>query len=558
MNKNKLKIQFISLPFVDINNIEALDYLYNSKSVTNLPYGLLSICSYLQHYSEKELEFDILNINDELVLEHIAGNVLSSPYQYFIDYLIKNIKEFQADIVCLSVLFNINYEYYHAALDVIKSVNPNALTIVGGNLASVISNEIVDNSDIDAVCFGEGEIPLLALINSDNFFECLNSHDAFLTKNKLVEGFTPRNFFVTDLDQIPPIDFSFTNTNIYTESKLPTLFEYNKRSNKSISRILYTSRGCPFNCSFCSCTVVHGRKVRYYSIERVISDVRRMIDCDGVNELFVCDDGFLVDKVRAKSLMKEFIKLNIKVLFPSLLMRNIDEEVASLLFKLGNETVFTSFESGSEYVRQKIINKPVTKAQAKKAVEALRKNGIKVFTNIITGFPGENDCHRKETLQTLEEIGFNWVYFLIAFPLPGSRLYNECKEKNYIVNEKLYITSLRKCNIKTPDYSPEHIEHQNYMMNLYTNFLHNYELKTGMYESCINRFSAILKSHPSHAFALYALMKTYICMKNYDKAYDALLAIKRICNSEVYWQDWLNYFEIDLRKEEDELNRIKA
>jgi tetratricopeptide (TPR) repeat protein len=162
----------------------------------------------------------------------------------------------------------------------------------------------------------------------------------------------------------------------------------------------------------------------------------------------------------------------------------------------------------------------------------------------VVGSPEETDEHRQETLETLYDIGFSWVFFMIALPTPGSRLYKQCKENGYLINENFISPSLSKCNIRTPAYSPEHIEKQAYMMNLHTNFIHNYNLRTKNYDECIISFSNLIKAHPDHAFAYYGLAKAYegkgvteLALTNKNKFND-------IINNNHYWKEWALYFNL--------------
>jgi radical SAM superfamily enzyme YgiQ (UPF0313 family) len=261
-------------------------------------------------------------------------------------------------------------------------------------------------------------------------------------------------------------------------------------------------------------------------------------------ELFVCDDSFLIDKARAKTILAEFVRMGINVSFPAILMRNIDDEVAELLAKLGNTFQYTSMESGSEHVLRSIIQKPLSMGEAQRAVDSLRKYGISVLTNIVVGSPGETDEHRQETLRTLHDIGFSWVFFMIAMPVPGSRLYKDCVAHGYLVSETFDSPSLTKCNIRTPAYSPEHVEWQAYMMNLHTNFVYNYNLRIGNYDECIVSFTNVAGSYPEHAFAYYGLTKAYEGRGEMQLARDNRQKFDGLVAECAFWRDWAAYFEL--------------
>ncbi len=544
MSDRRKKVLFVSTPITDLAAAGAQQYLFDTRAIVNIPYGLLSIGSYVKKHATIPVDFKILDINDRLVTEYRLGNDIKNGQEYFENLVETETKEYQPDIVGVSLMFNTGYQRFDHLTRIIKQAAPKSLLIVGGNLATVLHNEIAVNEHVDAVNFGEGEISFLQLIESDDSLSYIRSSPAFVTKASLEAGNIPINLVVKDLDTIPPIDFSFVNLSNFNFPKQKGTVYKKHFDDEMISRIIYVSRGCPYSCNFCAGFNVHGKKVRFMSIERVVHDVKNMIVNDRLTDLYVCDDSFLLDKSRAKRLMREFINFGINVSFPALLMRNIDEEIAELLAKLGNEFQYTSMESGSDYVLKHIIQKPVTKDEARRAVYSLRKFGISVLTNIVVGSPEETDEHRQETLDTLYDIGFSLVFFMIALPIPGSRLYKQCKECGYLVTENFFSPSLTKCNIRTSTYSPEHIERQAYMMNLYTNFVHNYNLRMEKYDESIASFRNVLDAHPGHALAHYSLAKAHEGKGETEVAAYNMTKFLEIIESSPYWQDWALHFDL--------------
>jgi len=544
MNTHARRILFICMPIVDLAKPEAQKDLFDARAIVNLPYGLMSICTYVHAYARAGVELRIINVNDQLATEYRNNNFVPDGQAFFGDFVDREARRFNADVVGISVMFNVNYLYLDSIAARIREALPKAAIIVGGSLATVLHAEIAARDVVDAVVYGEGEIPMLQLADSSDIYDHVNSSPEFVTKSSLKAGRLPINLFVPDLDSIPPIDFTYVNlANFNLPRQKGTVYK-KEFALANVARIIYVSRGCPYDCNFCAGFNVHGKKVRFASVERVVADVQKMIDEDGLAELFVCDDSFLIDKARAKTILAEFVRMGIDVSFPAILMRNIDDEVATLLAKLGNTFQYTSMESGSEHVLRSIIQKPLSMAEAQKAVDSLRKYGISVLTNIVVGSPGETDEHRQETLRTLHDIGFSWVFFMIAMPVPGSRLYTDCEEHGYLVSEAFDSPSLTKCNIRTPAYSPEHVEWQAYMMNLHTNFVHNYNLRVGNYDECVVSFTNVAKSYPDHAFAYYGLTKAYEGRGEMQLAHANRRKFEGLVAESAYWRDWAVYFEL--------------
>ncbi|MDD5208246.1 MAG: radical SAM protein [Elusimicrobiales bacterium] len=544
MNDKAVRILLVSMPISDLTVEGAQKYLYDTRAIVNVPYGLLTLCSYVKKYAGRKVEFRIVDINDHLVTQYRLGRMIGDAQAHFEEFVAAEAGKYEPDVVGISVMFNVGYRFLGRVAAGIKKAAPGAFLIVGGNLATVLHREIAAEAAVDAVVFGEGELPLLGLAESGDIPAYVRTDPAFVTRESLAAGIKPVNKTLADLDSIPPIDFNCTDLSNFNLPKQKGTVYKKDFDKKMVSRIIYTSRGCPFNCNFCAGFNVHGKKVRSMSLERVVGDVREMVDKEGLTELFVCDDSFLFDKKRAKLILNEFVKMGIHVNFPALLMRNIDDEVAELLARLGNTFQYTSLESGSDHVLRHVIQKPITKEEAKRAVLSLRKYGISVLANIVVGSPGETDEHRKETLETLDDIGFNWVFFMIALPVPGSRLYAECKENGYLVDDSFFSPSLTKCNIRTPSYAPAHIERQTYMMNLHTNFIHNYSLRAGNYDECIVSFKNVLNAYPGHAFAHYGLAKAYEGKGDHGQALENRKKFDELTAGSRYWQDWAEFFKL--------------
>ena len=298
------KILFITMPITDLTDGGVQKYLFDTRAIVNLPYGLLSICTYVKEHAKKEVECKIIDINDHLVTEYRLGNIINNGQEYFEDFVEEEAKKYHPDIVGISVMFNVGYQFLDRLTGRIKKALPQSLLIVGGNLATVLHEEIALKNNVDAVNFGEGEFSVLQLVESDNIYLHIQSNDAFVTKESLKAGKRPVNRLVADLDVIPPIDFSYVNLSNFNLPRQKGTVYKKDFDPEMASRIIYASRGCPYNCNFCAGFNVHGKKVRFLSIERVVDDVKKMIGNAGLTELFVCDDSFLIDKARAKIIGK--------------------------------------------------------------------------------------------------------------------------------------------------------------------------------------------------------------------------------------------------------------
>lgn len=535
------KILFIIPPYFDIEDL--LDPKNSSTlPVFTIPYGVLSLESYIKANTTKGVIIELLDLNIE-AYKIVKNNSNASNINKDLMAIVSKKLQYSVDIVGISTIFNNSYGYLDELTATIKKAHTPPLCVVGGGLASNLYQSILnDFSLIDGVCFAEGEIPLLDLIDSDDFHHLLNEHRSWITNKSVKEGKTPEPSYVENLDDIPMFDYRLIDLNNYNGRSLDK--RYCDQSNKRELSI-HTSRGCPFNCVFCANSSVHGKKIRYMSEERVVSEVDYMIKNFGMNVLLIEDDHFLSNKKRAIRFLSEFNKMKIRIEFPNgIAVHAIDDEIGRLLKEGGVTTVQLAVESCSDYVLKEIIDKPHKVSQVRKAKDILQKSGILVHAFIVLGLPGEMDEHRKESLKIIKEIGFDWVYFFIAIPIVGSRLYKICVENNYIVEKNFKNHIVSKGSIKAPGVDPSEIEKTAYVMNLDVNFINNSNVASGFFDRALLYFVHIAEKYPRHAFAQYVLANIYKQKNENDLAKIHHDAFIDIINKDMEWKSYSDKFDL--------------
>lgn len=284
------------------------------------------------------------------------------------------------------------------------------------------------------------------------------------------------------------------------------------------------------------------------SYEKVISEIKNMIEVYDIGILLIEDDHFLSNKERAKKILKTISKYNIRLEFPNgIAVYAIDEELGKLLNQSGATVIPLAIESGSDYILEHVIDKPLRVRMIKKAVEILRNNEIKVHAFIVVGLPGELEEHRKETINMIISIGFDWVYFFLAIPIAGSRLYKICEENGFLINNDFSNYNTTKCNIRTPEIDPEYMEKQIYLMNLDINFIRNNNMKNWNYRRAYSYFASIVNSYPEHAFAHYCLAKIYEEEKfSLEQAEFHKNIFYKIINSNTQWMEYARIFNLEI------------
>jgi radical SAM superfamily enzyme YgiQ (UPF0313 family) len=422
------------------------------------------------------------------------------------------LREFKPSIVGFTMMYDNSYEHLGQLLNIVKQAYDSCcLTLLGGAAASYSYEEILNEQpDLDAICYGEGELPFKRLCRSHSPLTLFETDPSWITRFSLVIGRIPEKSVISTLDDVIDIDYSFVDVSDYDTYQAFSPFVEHQKKHKQF--FLMTSRGCPFECTFCSNSTLHGRKMRFASVDRIIKHVQYLVEHYGMDVLTIYDDQLLINMPRAKKLFKRLAEFNLRIECPNGLSASfIDKEMAKLMRAAGMDTVYLAVENGSEYVLSTLMNKLLKLSQVKPTVEALQENGIFALGFFVMTMPGETSEHRKETCQFIKDVGFDWASLQMATPFRGSQLYDTCIKNNWITKDTLkevYKKSggiFMETVINIPGIDSQEVNREVYEMNLDVNFHNNHRMKIGDYQTAAKCFEEVLKRYPDHAWAKHYL-----------------------------------------------------
>ncbi|WP_377295091.1 radical SAM protein [Rhizobium sp. SG2393] len=535
------KLLFVVPPYFN-----ASDYIGKVRNAVlpafTIPYGILSMETYLKTNCETPVDIQVVDLNVTLKTLVEEGRA-DDHEQIFAEELHGILETFGPDIVGVSALFNTSFRYIQSLVATVKRFDKSILTIAGGGLPSAAYGMMLDRCpDLDAICKGEGELPLKALIDASDRATVLSDHKSWITREGVARGKVPAHDFIDNLDEIPQLNYEILDLNNYNSRSIDKRYANEQRREMAI----HTSRGCPFLCVFCSNPSLHGRTVRFMSIERVVEDVRRMRDAFGMTVLMVEDDHFFHDRDRAKRLLAALAELDVRLEFPNgVAVYAIDEEVAELFSKAGVSAVALAVESGSDHVLNNIIKKPLKKKLIRPAVEALRKFEVRSHVFIVAGLPGEEDDHRQETLEMLLDNGFDWIHVYLAIPIFGSRLYEICVENGYIQSSDSDDFVATKTVINVPGQDPKKLEAYAYETQLRVNFIENYNMRIGRYDVAIHYMKNVCDKYPDHAFGQLYLARCYAAKGDRTLATHHAAKALEIFARDSYWRELAERYNVD-------------
>ncbi|MCC6747133.1 MAG: B12-binding domain-containing radical SAM protein [Deltaproteobacteria bacterium] len=305
---------------------------------------------------------------------------------------------------------------------------PELFLIVGGIHVTLNPHEDY-LTDFNALCVGEGEYPMLELV------QCLERGEApvgidnlWVRWNGTLHKNPPRSF-VQNLDALP-----FPDRSLWTR--------WIRRADETPHTVMLC-RGCPFECTYCfhhkMRDTAPGTYVRHRSPANILAEVEPLAEQSSANAFFFEGETFNVRMPWVLELCEALTEFNARRKHPcsfGVNVRPMRNDQAETLFaamaRAGFRYVNLGVESGSERVRREVLHRYYTNDDVIYWVQTARKHKLKVaFLNLI-GVPGETYEDFRQTIKLNRACQPDWQYHNIFEPFPGVDLHEVCKTQNLL------------------------------------------------------------------------------------------------------------------------------
>ncbi|MDI6854944.1 MAG: radical SAM protein [Deltaproteobacteria bacterium] len=287
--------------------------------------------------------------------------------------------------------------------------------LLGGAHSSFLPEEGLNHADF-VIC-GEGDEALPELVNVLNAGEDWQNIRNLAFKEGDEVRKNPWRPFVEDLDSLPIPDYGLI---------------HGWKGNGAHCVSIATSRGCPFNCRFCSVILLFGRKYRMNSVDRVMEEIR--VVGSQAHHIFFCDDNFTANRERTKELCSRILKENLKIEWSAQVRVEAarDPELMELMAKSGCFVVFVGLESINP-ATLKAYNKSQTVENIKECVINFHKYGIRVHGMFVFGAEDDHYQVVRDTVKFSRQVDLDSLQYLILTPVPGTPFYQEMEAQNRII-----------------------------------------------------------------------------------------------------------------------------
>jgi len=334
-----------------------------------------------------------------------------------VDFYFDEVKSFDSDIIGISSTF-LGIQNVIEISSIVRKENPSAIIVLGGPISWSIPPEILlkEIPDIDYIVQREGEQTFLELINM--LHGKGNPHSVqgivFREKDGIVET---KHRELLSFNSLPLPAWELMG--IPSTKRVPVL-------------PVETSRGCPYNCAYCSEVTYWGKPVRYRDSISVIEELIYNAEELGITTYRFSDSCFSAPADRCEKLCDtiytQLVSNNIKIKWSSYArIENLSQSLLEKMKRAGCVALDIGLEAGSTQVLRK-MGRGYSRENAVQVARAARDAGIITNFNIVVGFPGETEETVKKTAEVINEAAPNTFTSFMFFLAPNTRAHTYSKE----------------------------------------------------------------------------------------------------------------------------------
>lgn len=338
------------------------------------------------------------------------------------------IKKLKPDVVGFKV-FSKDINFTKQAIEKIKCLSKEIHVIVGGPHVSGVKEQVFQHiPGIDFGIAGEGEKSIALLMdffrtrNEDLLNEIpglirMNSNNGKIMCNPLS--------FEKDIDL-----YDFPDWKGLAPQEYPPAPHCSFAENFPIAPIIAT-RGCPYDCTFCSVQNTFARSLRFRSVDSIKKEISLLHNDFGIKEIHFEDDNFTCKKSFAMQVCQKIIDSGMKFTWScpnGVRLDRLDEELLHVMQASGCYSFAVGIESGSQRILDD-MKKEISLEMIKEKVSMIKKFKIKIHGFFIIGYPTEKKEDIWESLKFSRKLNLDTVYFNIFNPFPGTEVFQRLKDE---------------------------------------------------------------------------------------------------------------------------------
>lgn len=312
-------------------------------------------------------------------------------------------------------------------VEITKRLFPDCLVVMGGPHPTILPTQTLDSPNVDLIVAGEGETTMLELVKTLEEGNKLSSVKGIYYKENGKNRFTGARPPIQDLNNLPfpavdllPLD-KYHNVSAFWPIPHPAM-------------VVMSSRGCPFNCSFCQPTLrtLFGAKVRRRTPENVVDEIEYYIKQYNARGFFFEDDTFTLNSTWVHKFCKEIKERRLDILWRcNSRVDSLNLALLESMKRAGCGLVSFGVESGSQEILN-YLKKGISISQIRNIFEICRKVGVPSRAFFMVGTPGENKKTVEETMTLINQTKPDFIDVNITTPFPGTYLYKDALQRGIV------------------------------------------------------------------------------------------------------------------------------
>jgi anaerobic magnesium-protoporphyrin IX monomethyl ester cyclase len=340
-------------------------------------------------------------------------------------------------ILCGITFMTNQVEIVRGLVAKVKQHYPGLRFVAGGIHVSILPAE-AKMLGFDFCVVGEGEQTLVQLASAIKDRKSIDNIEGMWSDSS---EFRTREV-IQDVDSLPIPAWDLVPIDRYTVSQ-PDL-RYALESGVCLT--ISTSRGCPYNCTFCSSHGVYGHSHRTRSPRHIVDEIETLYRKYEVRKFFLVDESILADPERAEGFAEEILRRNLKIEFASSARvsdRGVNIETLTKMRKAGMVRVDFGVESGSQKMLNN-IRKGITVTQVEDAHRIAHEAGMRTTSLMIAGHLEENWEDVLDSLELVAKIATDYPEFGPMTPYPGTEAYSKALKEGWVRDfdwSKYYISN---------------------------------------------------------------------------------------------------------------------
>lgn len=313
----------------------------------------------------------------------------------------------------------------------LKKKSVDAKTFFWGLHPSALPERTLREEHTDFVCQGEGFTTIIKLLRAIKKGQEEDNYNikglCYIKDNKFI--INDRSPLIKNLDELPSVAWDLLPMDKYKAHNWHCFQDIEYRQPYGI---IYTSLGCPFNCSFCNVKALFAKPgIRYRSSEKVIEDIGVLVKNYNVKNIKVLDECFVLNGDRVIKICDLIIERGFDLnMWVYARIDTVNEKMLKKMKQAGINWIAYGIESSSEKILKGVLKGRYNKNVTKKVVEMTKSADIYVCGNFMLGLPDDDFETMQETLDFAKELNCEYANFYVTMAYPGSKLYENALHKN--------------------------------------------------------------------------------------------------------------------------------